>query len=48
MVTSTETGTLLPSGTAMVPVTDVKRPRTFEIIRWRTTNSAVVCAGSIA
>src|SRR5947209_3987689 len=35
------------SATVMLPSREPKRPRTLETIRWRTTNWAVECDGSM-
>ena len=35
------------SSLVTVPLTSANRPRTVVIIKWRTENSTLVCAGSI-
>jgi hypothetical protein len=47
IVTSIDAGTVPSAGTSSVPCTPVKRPRTLAIIMCFTTNSTVVCAGSM-
>src|SRR5579883_2513441 len=48
MVISTSWGSVVPWGRTKPPLTPAKRPRTLVIMRWRTTNSTVVWAGSMA
>ena len=46
--TATALGMSVPAGTSIVPVSVLKRPRTFAMTMWRMTNSAAEWAGSIA
>src|SRR5579872_5020030 len=48
MSTSTRASAMFSSIVSMVPVTAPKAPFTLETIMWRTENSTLECAGSMA